>query len=486
MKKALALIMAAMLLLSCCACSGGETQQPSATQQPTAAPDTTPEANEPEAAPSAEPTAAPSAEPEAAPREETPEAGASDDGFIREEDVTDGGSPITYVYKESTGELVSIEICSEDGVLEFVSRYENGMPCMDIYYNPDGSVSEELYYDEFGNITGSTFYVYDENGNLITTETTDAGEGGFGDTGIFEYPDGSYEVQEYGPDGKLEFSTLYNANDQRMMDTVYSDGIMVMQNFYEEDIWVARDEYIVDGCDVIGVRHYSVVDGSAVLEYEDIFEIIQPEPDPDPAPVPDSGSGSGSSQSASLPAIRDWTYATMTPAEAEAVHAACGFEVSVSEDTDFNLYNVYGDLNGSRRAIVSLDPDGLYLPWIRLVHALDDSSAPMDIGLRGIKTHDSMLSVMKALGIPNAESTASLIADIYAADDIDRWYEETDGGALSSYYSGDCIVYYMAADTGTGRAIGEVCVCLGYDDDYSTIILYFKDGVLIEAELGGM
>lgn len=468
------------MALSFCACGKDNSQTPTtpaATPTPEAANTPAPQESE---APADEPEATPNTTPEAA-----PEATPAPSGNIREESTTGSGTPIVLEYDSVTGELVKTEFYSDDGALESAQFFENEQTVMQIDYRPDGQIDCE-YYFENDEVVYIVFYNYDSNGNLIDTTTEDmswqgGGEDpGYNDVQLEENGDGSYTVTEYDSYGMPVYASYYDANDVLISETIFDNGMAVLVNYYENYELVSYEEYLYNGYELTWSGSYSrTAGGDFVLESEQYYSNGQPVVNDQP-----SGNDQPSvPQSGSLPTLSEYDYIGMSASEVESALAANGFTVSKEiieyDFADYTSTQVYGDGPAYRRATVSMDTAGETLPWILFTHNADDSSAPMDIGLRGIKTHDSLLTVMKKLGIRNADAVAEKLNYVYNADDYSAW----DDSVLSEYTEGNNYVYFGTADTGKdGKNIDQISINIGYDAEYFTTCFYFEDGILVSFE----
>lgn len=489
MRKAIALILVLAMALTFCAC-GKDSSQPPTT--PAATP--TPEAAN---TPAPQESETPADEPDTAP-ESTPEAGSAEN--YREESVTSSGTPIVLEYDGETGELVKTEFYSDDGTIESIQYFENEETAKQVDYRPDGQIDCE-YYFENDEVTQIVFYNYDADGNLIDTTTEDMSwqggdEGpGYNDVLIEKNGDGSYIVTEYDASGMPVYSTYYDANDVLISETIFDNGMAVLINYYENNELVRYDQYAYDGYELVWSGSYALTaDGYFAMEYEQYYSNGQPVSNGHPL-INDQPSGNdqpaepqpvepqpAEPQVGNLPELSEYEYANMSPDEVEAAFAAHGFRVNRN---DGEYVSVTGFANGEApRATITMSAYGEFLPWYIFTHEVDDSSAPMDIGLRGIKTHDSMRSVIQKLGIRNADAVASKLEELYEINDMDVWEDNFDQGVLEAYHEDVKTVFYTCAITGGGRDFDRVGFGIDYmaDDYYFCIYFYFEDGILVDLE----
>lgn len=482
MRKAIALILVLAIALTFCACGKDSSQTPTT---PEATP--TPEAvNTPAPQESDAPADEPESTPEATP---APEAGSVEN--YREESVTSSGTAIVLEYDGETGELVKTEFYSDDGTIESIQYFENEETTKQVDYRPDGQIDCE-YYFENDEVTQIVFYNYDGNGNLIDTTTenmSDMGssEGpGYNDVQVQENEDGSYMVTEYDTYGMPVYSAYYDETGMLRTESIYENGMEVCNNTYDETGLISYSLYEYEGYDrVYSAHYYRVEDDSFVLEsefhYKDGQLIVDDQPTGNDQPA-DNDQPSEQPQANGLPELSEYEYANMSPDEVEAAFAAHGFRVNRNEG---EYVDIIGFANGEApRANISMSAYGEYLPWFVFTHDVDDSSAPMDIGLRGIKTHDSMRSVMQKLGIRNADAVASRLEELYEINDMDVWEDNYDQGVLEAYSEDVKTVFYTCAISGGGRDFDRVGFGIDYmaDDYYFCIYFYFEDGILVEVE----
>lgn len=486
MRKAIALILVLAMALTFCACGKDSSQTPTT---PEATP--TPEAvNTPAPQESESPADEPESTPDAAP-EATPEEPAAPAENIREEGTNSSGNRYVNEYSGETGELLKTEFYFGDGAIESILYYENEEPTLEVVYRPDGQIDCE-YYLENDEVTQIVFYNYDAEGNLIDTTTEDMSwqggdEGsGYNDVDVQENEDGSYMVTEYDAYGMPVYAAYYDANDVLISDTIFENGMEVLVCYYENNLIVRYEEYKYDGYELVWSGSYAIAaDGDFALEFEQYFSNGQPVVNDQPA---DNDQPSGNDQPSEqpqangLPELSEYEYANMSPDEVEAAFAAHGFRVNRNEG---EYVSVTGFANGEApRATITMSAYGEYLPWFAFTHDVDDSSAPMDIGLRGIKTHDSMRSVIQKLGIPNADAVANRLEELYEINDMDVWEDNYDQGVLEAYHEDVKTVFYTCAISGGGRDFDQVGFGIDYmaDDYYFCIYFYFEDGILVDVE----
>lgn len=478
MRKAIALILVLAMALTFCAC-GKDT-----TAQSPAAPAATPTPEEvTTSAPTDEPAATPEApaeEPEATPAPEastTPETVAN----TREESYTNSGTFMINEYDGTTGELLLTEFYSDDGsYIESIMYYENNESVLQVDYRPDGQIDCE-YHLENDEVTYIVLYNYDADGNFIDTTTEDmswqGGDEGFNDVETYYYDDGSYMLVETNEYGETAYTAYYDAEGKLTTEQIFENGMPTFENHFENGELVSYNQHIYAGYDKVWSGFYSRTDsGDFVLDYEKYYGEQPPVEEP-VVEQPTGGSQSSTSQSVALPELSDYEYMNMSVSEVEEAFAANGFTVSKqTQEYDFTDYvgvSVFGDGPSYRRAMVNMDPNGEVLPWIYFEHKAEDSSAPMDIGLRGIKTHDSLLTVLQKLGIRDAETTADTLNALDAQDDSANWYENLP----SDYEEDGKYVSFGVSYNGERQDIG---VYIGYSD--ILINFYFADGILVGFE----
>ncbi len=475
MRKAITLILVLVLAFSLCACGKDAAQTPTS-------PEATP-APEAVTTPAPQESEAPADEPEATP-EATPEAAPENVENIREEGYTNSGTFMIDEYDGESGELLLTEFYSDDGsYIESIIYYENNEPVLQVDYRPDGQIDCE-YHLENDEVTYIVLYHYDADGNLIDTTTEDMswqggdeGGEGFNDVETYYYDDGSYMLVETNEYGETAYTAYYDAEGKLTTEEIFENGMPTFENHFENGELVSYNQHIYAGYDKVWSGFYSRTDsGDFVLDYEKYYGEQPPVEEP-VVEQPTGGSQSSTSQSVALPELSDYEYMNMSVSEVEEAFAANGFTVSKqTQEYDFTDYvsvSVFGDGPSYRRAMVNMDPNGEVLPWIYFEHKAEDSSAPMDIGLRGIKTHDSLLTVLQKLGIRDAETTADTLNALDAQDDSANWYENLP----SDYEEDGKYVSFGVADNGESQDIG---VYIGYSD--ILINFYFADGILVGFE----
>lgn len=452
MRKVIALVLVLTMALTFCACGKNTEQTPTDPETVT-----TPAPTESEA-----------------PADEPEESTGPTVENIREEGFTSNGTPIVSEYDGVTGELVLTEFYSDEGCLEMIVYFKDGETTMQVDYRPDGKVERE-YYMEHGETVKVVSYYYDEAGNLVDTivdNFSDLGnedEGGTGANHVetYHYDDGSYMMEETNAYGELVYTAFYNTEGMLTTEQIFENGLAVQENHYENFELVSYNKYVYDGYDMAWSGFYSrAADGSFVLDFEQYYGENQPS----------GGDQPSSPQTIALPELNEYDYVYMSANDIESAFAANGFAITREGD---EYVDIAGTINGTQRAYISMSENLESLPWILFTHEASDSSAAMDIGLRGIKTHDSLSSVLNKLGIRNAETVADKLEYVYNMDDYSAW----DDTVLAAYTEDGKYVYFgVIYYDDEGRDLDQIGVYIEYIDEAFLINFYFEEGILVGFE----
>lgn len=196
-------------------------------------------------------------------------------------------------------------------------------------------------------------------------------------------------------------------------------------------------------------------------------------------------------QTVTLPSMNEVTFMgqsiqNITIAEMKNLAAQNGYEVTERDEGDFWWFTINSE-NGYHGADMSALQyynaprcDGLWYD-----HAIDDDGVPLDIGIRGIRTHDSMESVLSKLGVIELLPTVKEIKGIIASFPFD-----IASPIIERYQFFDNEQEYASIGFAKTCSIGEDNWILEWDialtyvagNDIYQVGLWFEQETLVEAE----